>query len=139
MNITQKIREINIVWWLLLAGVICVFACFWLIGEANKQAQYEALAPLAERIGIEPTFKALGEYIEETFTPGMPRSEVLKKLDQLGPYELHNEGPVYSLGEGVWLESARIWTSGTGPYSKLVINFFYTSDGVLLMASRESS
>lgn len=143
MNITQKIRKVNSIWWLLLASVICVIICCWLFAwlleGVNKELENEALASLAKRIGIEPTFDALDEYIKENFTPGMPRSEVLKKLDQLGPYELYYVGPVNSLGEGVWMEGARIWASGEGPYSKLIINFAYTPDEVLVSASRETS
>jgi hypothetical protein len=138
-RVQRKIREVNIIWWLLLASILACCGLKTLHDEIFRQFQYGALALFAERIGIEPTFKALDVYVEETFVPGMSRSEVLKELDKLGTYELSK----YSEGKGKWSEQV-IFRTGTpeGVYPRVVFTFIYTRDGTLhggtlLRASRQ--
>lgn len=136
MNFIQKISKVDRK--LIVAGVICTLICFVGFGcfvackvlEAIGQQQLEALAPIAERVGIEPTSIALRNYVEKTFTPGMSRDEVTKELDKMGTYYLR-QYPMELEGKG-WLEEA---TFEIDFYGSLTIGFRYANDGTLVRAS----
>jgi hypothetical protein len=111
--------------------------------DCLTQTQQEistVLTPLAENIGIEPTYDALEVYVKQTFTPGMSRSEVLKKLEQLGTYRLYDSPAGYPVGKGKWLEKAIFQTATPdGAYPVIAFIFVYTTDESLLEASLEKS
>jgi hypothetical protein len=138
-KINQKLRKVHIAWWLLLASVmICALACYGInayFEYVRRDMEHAAVAPIAERIGIEPTFEALDVYVEETFIPGMSRDEVLKELDKMGAYTLTHRHPLnYSpeFEKGAWLESAHFCCQ---PY-RIVLNIVYAHDGILIEVSR---
>jgi hypothetical protein len=129
-NIAQKLRKVHIAWWLLLTCVLACFGLYALLKEVNRQMEHETLAPIAERVGIEPTWQALDIYMTETFTPGMPRDEVLKELEKMGFHELSSTYPVND-SEGVWFDEVVFRRQ----YPPIVFTFLFTPDGTLLRFS----
>jgi hypothetical protein len=64
-----------------------------------------ALSKLALRLEIEPSWTDFGNYLDETFTIGMTRDEVLQEAARIGPYTIepksgklvHEEAIVFDL------------------------------------------
>ncbi len=70
----------------LVAGLI--FSMFLCYGVLSPPADPEVIAMIADRIGVEPDWDAISNYIEhDAIKPGMTREEVGNVLDKIGPWE----------------------------------------------------
>lgn len=70
---------------ILLAIAVCLLV--FLISTAIDQF---FIWQSARRIGIEPSSKALDNYIDETLTVGLTRDETYSRLEAIGPLEREN-------------------------------------------------
>ncbi len=99
-----------------------------------EEVRLRKLGPFARRADIEPTYRALGKYIVRTFTSGMPRREVLSKLDQLAPYKIEKIAERRDMYQELVFFCEQ--KDCVGPYLEVVLEFTYSSEDILLHVLR---
>jgi hypothetical protein len=72
---------------LIISGIVililCVFPVFYLTVYQWADS-YVCPRIIAHRVGIEPTYLSIREYIQTTLTPGLDRNEVESRLARIG-------------------------------------------------------
>lgn len=120
----QKLKRVLVkvgVILLLILAIGIILRLIWLnyVVERNRKM----LEPFSTQLNIEPTWEALDQYIKETFVEGMPREEVLKRLERFDDFKI---SPPYSESQYGFCESVEL-SAGEGRNVQYIFCYFEDS------------
>lgn len=73
--------------WLLTLVAGRIFSALWYFGTLSPPVDPEVPVMIAERIGVEPNWEAIQNYVDHAIHLGMKRDEVLNVMNQIGPWQ----------------------------------------------------
>ncbi len=81
--------------WLLFVGLV-LLALFPLLGSCKLAdvlgGGRDKATEIATRLGVEPSWDAIGHYLDNAFQPGMSQEEVEAVLAKVAPYKTYDHG-----------------------------------------------
>jgi hypothetical protein len=77
----------------ILVVLLCVLPIFY-ITVYQWAESYICPRLIAHRVGIEPSYLSIREYIQNTLTPGIDRSEVKARLEKIGRVKIWQDNLV---------------------------------------------
>lgn len=98
---------------------------------------------IADRIGAQPSWKGIIDYLDRAFSPGLTRDEVHGILDKVGPYRVTFSDPVDGAGDAtnpqlVYRETIKFTETNTS-MALYGWHFAYDKNGKLVDAHRLES
>lgn len=107
---------------LIASCALLVLPRFRSLVEANK-----CISQAAERISVEPTTKAISEYIERELTPGLTREKVHQILEEISSISVDKNASNE-------VEDITLLMCSSPMSNSLVVVAIYTPDGILIRA-----
>jgi hypothetical protein len=114
--------------------IFCVFPIFYFTGYRWIDS-YVCPRVIAHRVGIEPSYLSIIEYIKTILTPGIDRTEVTARLSRIGQVKVWQNNVVF---DNRTTDEIHVILCGN-PMSRIIIFAHYSLDGKLIDIEFEGS